>query len=82
MEIWSVRQCLSARQKYVLFIRRLGSADEIAQDDNVTLRRWHPNGPNAQVEQKTDILAHHEVLLRLDAVDLDRGLAYLFLAIH
>jgi len=42
------------------------------EDDNVTLRTWHP-GPNAQVEQKKDILAHHEVLLRLDAMDLDRG---------
>ncbi|KAH9988091.1 serine-tRNA ligase [Russula compacta] len=43
------------------------------EDDNVTLRTWHPDGPNGQVEKKTDILAHHEVLLRLDAMDLERG---------
>ncbi|KAI0267427.1 serine-tRNA ligase [Gloeopeniophorella convolvens] len=43
------------------------------EDDNVTLRTWHPDGPNTQVEKKADILAHHEVLLRLDAMDLDRG---------
>ncbi|KAI0246122.1 serine-tRNA ligase [Lactifluus subvellereus] len=43
------------------------------EDDNVTLRTWHPEGPNGQVEKKTDILAHHEVLLRLDAMDLERG---------
>jgi hypothetical protein len=40
----------------------------------VTLRTWHPDGPNGQVERKTDIMPHHEVLLRLDAMDLDRGL--------
>jgi len=38
------------------------------------MRTWHPDGPNAQVEQKKDILAHHEVLLRLDAMDLERGM--------
>ena len=43
------------------------------QDDNVTLKTWHPDGPNGQAEKKTDILAHHEVLLRLDAMDLERG---------
>lgn len=43
------------------------------EDDNVTVRTWHPDGPNGQVEKKTDILAHHEVLLRLDAMDLERG---------
>ncbi|KAF8480033.1 serine-tRNA ligase [Russula ochroleuca] len=43
------------------------------EDDNATLRTWHPDGPNAQVEKKTNILAHHEVLLRLDAMDLERG---------
>jgi seryl-tRNA synthetase len=37
------------------------------------LRTWHPDGPNTQVEKRTDILAHHEVLLRLDAMDLERG---------
>jgi len=43
------------------------------EDDNLTLKTWHPNGPNSQVEKQTDILAHHEVLLRLDAMDLERG---------
>ena len=43
------------------------------KDDNKTLRTWHPDGPNGQVEQKTDIMPHHEVLLRLDAMDLERG---------
>ncbi|EIN14479.1 seryl-tRNA synthetase [Punctularia strigosozonata HHB-11173 SS5] len=45
----------------------------LTEDDNVTLRTWHPQGPNAQVEQRKDIMPHHEVLLRLDAMDLDRG---------
>lgn len=43
------------------------------EDDNTTERTFHPDGPNAQVEKKADILPHHEVLLRLDAMDLDRG---------
>ncbi|KAH7103809.1 serine-tRNA ligase [Auriculariales sp. MPI-PUGE-AT-0066] len=45
----------------------------MTEDDNAILRTWHPEGPNAQPEHKTTILPHHEVLLRLDAVDLDRG---------
>lgn len=45
----------------------------LTEDDNVTLRIWHPEGPNAQVTQRTDIMPHHEVLLRLDAMDLERG---------
>ncbi|KAI0795762.1 serine-tRNA ligase [Abortiporus biennis] len=43
------------------------------EDDNTTLRTWHPDGEGAQVEKKSDILAHHEVLLRLDGMDLERG---------
>jgi seryl-tRNA synthetase len=43
------------------------------EDDNATLRTWHPEGQNGQVEKRSDILAHHEVLLRLDAMDLERG---------
>ncbi|KAH9974264.1 serine-tRNA ligase [Lactifluus volemus] len=43
------------------------------EDDNATIRTWHPEGPNGQVVKRTDILAHHEVLLRLDAMDLERG---------
>ncbi|KAF9238999.1 serine-tRNA ligase [Melanogaster broomeanus] len=45
----------------------------LTEDDNVTLRTWHPDGPNGQVQKKTDIMPHHEVLLRLDAMDLERG---------
>lgn len=45
----------------------------LTEDDNVTIRTWHPDGPNAQVQQRKDILAHHEVLIRLDALDMDRG---------
>jgi seryl-tRNA synthetase len=43
------------------------------KDDNEVLRTWHPDGPNGQFEKKSDIMPHHEVLLRLDAMDLDRG---------
>ena len=43
------------------------------QDNNEVIRTWHPDGPNGQVEQRTDIMPHHEVLLRLDAMDLERG---------
>lgn len=45
----------------------------LLQDDNKTLRTWHPDGEGVQVEKKTDIMPHHEVLLRLDAMDLERG---------
>ncbi|KAG8216024.1 serine-tRNA ligase [Butyriboletus roseoflavus] len=45
----------------------------LTEDDNLTLRTWHPDGPNGQVEKKTHIMPHHEVLLRLDAMDLERG---------
>ncbi|KAI6145041.1 serine-tRNA ligase [Pisolithus tinctorius] len=45
----------------------------LTEDDNVTLRSWHPDGPNGQVEKKANIMPHHEVLLRLDAMDLERG---------
>lgn len=43
------------------------------QDDNAVLKMWHPDGPNAQVEKKTDILAHHEVMIRLGSFDTERG---------
>lgn len=45
----------------------------LPQDDNQVLRTWHPDGPNGTFEKKSEILPHHEVLLRLDAMDLDRG---------
>ncbi|RPD61694.1 serine-tRNA ligase [Lentinus tigrinus ALCF2SS1-7] len=41
------------------------------EDDNKTLRTYHPEGK--EVEKRTDIMPHHEVLLRLDAIDLERG---------
>jgi seryl-tRNA synthetase len=43
------------------------------QDDNALIRRYHPDGPDAQPELRTDISAHHEVLHRLGAFDLERG---------
>ncbi|KAI0686328.1 serine-tRNA ligase [Cytidiella melzeri] len=45
----------------------------LTEDDNKTLRTWHPKGEGVQVEKRTDIMPHHEVLLRLDAMDLERG---------
>ncbi|TFK75690.1 seryl-tRNA synthetase [Pluteus cervinus] len=45
----------------------------LTEDDNVTLRMWHPVGEAAEPAQREGILPHHEVLLRLDAMDLDRG---------
>jgi seryl-tRNA synthetase len=45
----------------------------VHQDDNAVLRTWHPDGPNAKVEKKTDILAHHEVMIRIGAFDTERG---------
>lgn len=43
------------------------------EDDNVTLRTWFPQGQSEEPVKRTDIMPHHEVLLRLDAMDLDRG---------
>ncbi|KAF8717291.1 serine-tRNA ligase, partial [Rhizoctonia solani] len=43
------------------------------EDDNKVLKTWHPDGPNAQVEKKSDILAHHEVMIRIGAFDTERG---------
>ncbi|GBE83425.1 Serine--tRNA ligase, cytoplasmic [Sparassis crispa] len=45
----------------------------MSEDDNKTVRTWHPAGEGVAVEKKSDIMPHHEVLLRLDAMDLDRG---------
>ena len=47
-----------------------------SKDDNVVLRTWDPTGELADPAERTDILPHHEVLLRLDAMDLDRGSAF------
>lgn len=43
------------------------------QDDNAVLRTWDPTGDLQEPAVREGILPHHEVLLRLDAMDLDRG---------
>lgn len=43
------------------------------EDENTVIRTWHPDGTNGQVEKKTDILSHHEVMLRLSVFDPERG---------
>ncbi|KAM5545912.1 hypothetical protein V8D89_000038 [Ganoderma adspersum] len=43
----------------------------LTEDDNKTLKTWVPDGKDT--EKRPDIMAHHEVLLRLDAMDLERG---------
>ena len=48
------------------------------KDDNAILRTWDPAGELADPAERPDILPHHEVLLRLDAMDLDRGWLYVF----
>ncbi|KAF7426211.1 Cytosolic seryl-tRNA synthetase [Pleurotus ostreatus] len=50
-----------------------GAPVSLTEDDNVTLRTWFPAGEEAEPPVRTDIMPHHEVLLRLDAMDLDRG---------
>ncbi|KAI0167055.1 seryl-tRNA synthetase [Hypoxylon sp. FL1284] len=40
------------------------------EDNNVIQKKWAP--PGVEVEKK-DVLSHHEVLLRLDGYDPDRG---------
>ncbi|EFY91507.1 putative serine-tRNA ligase, cytosolic [Metarhizium acridum CQMa 102] len=41
------------------------------EDNNVVERTWAPEG--ATVEKRSNVLSHHEVLLRLDGYDPDRG---------
>lgn len=43
------------------------------EDDNLQIKTWHPEGPNAKVEKKDDIFSHHEVMYKLDILDQDRG---------
>ncbi|WFD31202.1 serine--tRNA ligase [Malassezia sp. CBS 17886] len=43
------------------------------EDDNPTLRTWHPDGANAAFAKKDDILSHHEVMYRLELFDTERG---------
>ncbi|KAH0578495.1 Cytosolic seryl-tRNA synthetase, variant 2 [Termitomyces sp. 'cryptogamus'] len=45
----------------------------MSEDDNTTVRTWFPAGETEEPVRKEGILPHHEVLLRLDAMDLDRG---------
>ena len=45
----------------------------LTEDDNAVLRTWDPKGL-AEPEERTEILPHHEVLLKLDAMDLERGI--------
>ncbi|KAL0946138.1 hypothetical protein HGRIS_012403 [Hohenbuehelia grisea] len=45
----------------------------VTEDDNVTLRTWFPAGETEEPPARPGIMPHHEVLLRLDAMDLDRG---------
>ncbi|CED83124.1 seryl-trna synthetase [Phaffia rhodozyma] len=50
-----------------------GCPISLTEDDNSLIRQWHPDGPDAQPVHRTDIIAHHEVLHRIDAFDLERG---------
>lgn len=43
------------------------------EDDNVTTKTWHPDGPNGVFEKKDNILSHHEVMYRLETFDTERG---------
>ncbi|KAF8236167.1 serine-tRNA ligase [Tricholoma matsutake] len=45
----------------------------LTEDDNVTIRSWQPQDEPEDTATRTNILPHHEVLLRLDAMDLERG---------
>jgi seryl-tRNA synthetase len=45
----------------------------MTEDDNVEVAKWHPDGPNASPQKRTDILSHHEVMYRLDILDQERG---------
>ncbi|KAL9936736.1 hypothetical protein V8E36_004804 [Tilletia maclaganii] len=63
------------RAKAVTIGNIVGDKVPISQteDDNQEIRKWHPDGPNAQVQKRTDILSHHEVMYRLELFDQDRG---------
>lgn len=45
----------------------------LTEDDNTTLRTWDPLGETDDPAPRPGILPHHEVLLKLDAMDLERG---------
>ncbi|KAF8352086.1 hypothetical protein F5887DRAFT_933888 [Amanita rubescens] len=44
----------------------------LTEDDNAMMHTWDPKGLK-EPEERKGILPHHEVLLRLDAMDLERG---------
>ncbi|KAK0498985.1 hypothetical protein EDD18DRAFT_1154782 [Armillaria luteobubalina] len=66
---------LKMRQKASTVGNIVGKTVPVSQteDDNVTLRTWHRSDEGDEPPVRTDIMPHHEVLLRLDAMDLDRG---------
>ncbi|GAA99881.1 uncharacterized protein L969DRAFT_104109 [Mixia osmundae IAM 14324] len=45
-----------------------------SEDDNVVVKTYHPDGPNATPSQSADMLSHHEVMYRLEMTDADRGI--------
>ncbi len=45
----------------------------LTEDDNAIMHTWDPKGLK-EPEERKGILPHHEVLLRLDAMDLERGI--------
>lgn len=46
----------------------------LTEDDNLQIKTWHPDGPNAKVEKKEGIFSHHEVMYKLDILDQERGM--------
>ncbi|KAK0224087.1 hypothetical protein IW262DRAFT_872980 [Armillaria fumosa] len=66
---------IKMRQKASTVGNIVGKTVPVSQteDDNVTLRTWHRTDEGDESPVRTDIMPHHEVLLRLDAMDLDRG---------
>jgi len=44
----------------------------------VVLRIWDPTDIEDEPQARQGIMPHHEVLLRLDAMDLDRGTCVFF----
>ncbi|PBK63789.1 serine-tRNA ligase [Armillaria solidipes] len=66
---------IKMRQKASTVGNIVGKTVPVSQteDDNVTLRTWHRADEGDEPPVRTDIMPHHEVLLRLDAMDLDRG---------
>jgi len=53
----------------------------VTKDKNVIVRTWQSDGKVGEPVGEPDIMPHHEVLLRLDAIDLDRGMSLLELSL-